>query len=59
MTSAIVMRAASTLLRTEMALQKPLTHLLAGAPTRSRARYEAAYLPKPTLPDGGVCGTFR
>lgn len=36
-------RSASRLLRTEMALQKPLTHLLASGPARSRARYEAFF----------------
>lgn len=44
-------RSASKLLRTEMALQKPLTHLLAAGPARSRARYDAFFRSGcPTIP---------
>jgi RNA-splicing ligase RtcB len=36
-------KAASTRLRAQMSVQKPLTHLLAGSPLRARQRYEAYF----------------
>jgi RNA-splicing ligase RtcB len=36
-------RSASRLLRAEMAVQKPLSHLVAGSPARARQRYQAYF----------------